>query len=190
MAKKIILLFLLLFFAVPCLTAQSPQPQQPPRPPVQAGAADSANERKISPEQAKELFQSVDEILQFASKDSLLPLKTPVKKAMLSRAQVEKYVEDKFQEDVDRIRFERSELVLKKFALLPRTFDLHNFLVRLLGEQIAGFYDPKSKTMNLLDWVPWDEQKPVMAHELTHALQDQSFDLGKMMKATEEIETG
>ena len=188
MAKKIILLFLLLFFALPCVTAPSPQPQQPPPPPVQAGAADSANERKISPEQAKELFQSVDEILQFASKDSLLPLQTPVKKAMLSRAQVEKYVEDKFQEDVDRIRFERSELVLKKFGLLPRTFDLHNFLVRLLGEQIAGFYDPKSKTMNLLDWVPWDEQKPVMAHELTHALQDQSFDLGKMMKATEEIE--
>ncbi len=154
MAKKIILRFLLLFFAVPCLTAPSPQPQQqPPPPPGKADAADSAKERKISAEQAKELFQSVDEILQFASKDSLLPLKTPVKKAMRSRAQVEKYVEDKFQEDVDRIRFERSELVLKKFGLLPRAFDLHNFLVRLLGEQIAGFYDPKSKTMNLLDWV-------------------------------------
>ena len=44
------------------------------------------------------------------------------------------------------------------------------------------------KTINLLNWVSLDLQKPVMAHELTHALQDQSFDLEKMMKKDEEIE--
>ena len=143
MAKKIILLFLLLFFALPCVTAQSPQPQQPPPPQVQAGAADSAKERKISPEQAKELFQSVDEILQFASKDSLLPLKTPVKKAMLSRAQVEKYVEDKFQEDVDRIRFERSELVLKNSPFCLARLTCTTFLSGSWGSRL-----PASTTRN------------------------------------------
>ena len=72
---------------------------------------------------------------------------------------------------------EQSELVLKKFGLLDRDFQLRPFLLGLLTEQIAGFYDNKTKTMNLLDWVPVDEQKPVMAHELTHALQDQKVDL-------------
>ena len=40
--------------------------------------------------------------------------------------------------------------------------------------------------MNLLDWVPLDQQRPVLAHELTHALQDQSFNLDKWMKAGDE----
>ena len=75
------------------------------------------------------------------------------------------------------------ELVLKKFGLLPRDFDLGKFLVVLLKEQVAGYYDPKTKTVNLLDWLGADQQKPVLAHELTHALQDQSFNLDKYMKA-------
>ncbi len=53
------------------------------------------------------------------------------------------------------------------------------FLIRLLREQIAGYYDDKTKTVNLLDWIPPDEQKPVLAHELTHALQDQHVHLEK-----------
>ncbi|HET7872827.1 MAG TPA: hypothetical protein VFL42_09980, partial [Terriglobales bacterium] len=76
----------------------------------------------------------------------------------------------------------------KKFGLLPRDFDLHTFLIKLLTEQIAGYYDEKTRTMNLLDWVAPDLQKAVMAHELTHALQDQSYDLEKISKHDEEIE--
>ena len=76
----------------------------------------------------------------------------------------------------------------KKFGLLPRTFDLHSFLIKLLTEQVAGYYDEKTRTMNLLDWNEPEMQRPVMAHELTHALQDQSFNLEKMSKHDEEIE--
>jgi hypothetical protein len=42
--------------------------------------------------------------------------------------------------------------------------------------------------MNLLDWNEPEMQRPVMAHELTHALQDQSFNLEKMSKHDEEVE--
>jgi hypothetical protein len=52
-------------------------------------------------------------------------------------------------------------------------------MVSMLREQVAGYYDSKTKTMNLLDWLPSEVQKPVMAHELTHALQDQFTDLEK-----------
>ncbi|HKR95438.1 MAG TPA: hypothetical protein VJW55_08760, partial [Candidatus Angelobacter sp.] len=145
-------------------------------------------EHKISPAEAKELFQSVDEILSFASQDTGLPIKKKVKRAIISREQVEKYIGEKFENDADRIRFERSELVQKKFGLLPRDFDLHSFLIKLLKEQVAGFYDEKTKTMNLLDLNAPYMQRPVMAHELTHALQDQSFDLEKMTKHDEDIE--
>jgi hypothetical protein len=57
--------------------------------------------------------------------------------------------------------------------------------VALLREEVAGYYDPKTRTVNLLDWVPMEEQEPVMAHELTHALQDQDVNLQKWMKRGE-----
>ena len=185
--KKLSLLSLLLFLLVSFIPAQTGQKPQPAPSDSQTDQETEKN-HKITPDEAKELFQSVDQILHFASQDTLLPVKHSVKKAMVSRDEVEKYIGDKFKDDVDRIRFERSELVLKKFGLLPRKFNLHDFLIKLLGEQVAGYYDEKKKTINLLDWVAMDMQKPVMAHELTHALQDQSFDLTKMTKKDEEIE--
>ena len=133
----------------------------------------------ISKEQAKELFRSVDEILGFVSTDSKLPIQHSVKRKLLSRDQVTKYLKQKFDEDEGARRMERSELVLKKFGLLDREFDLRPFLISLLTEQIAGFYDNTTKTVNLLDWIEPEEQKPVLAHELTHALQDQKVDLTK-----------
>jgi len=145
-------------------------------------------EHKINAVEARELFQSVDEILRFASRDTGLPVKKHVKRTIVSREQVEKYINEKFKNDADRIRFERSELVQKKFGLLPRDFNLHEFLIKLLGEQVAGYYDEKTKTINLLDWNEPELQRPVMAHELTHALQDQSYNLEKMSKHDEEIE--
>ena len=154
---------------------ESPATTQPTTP-------SSTEEQKISPQEAEKLFRSVDEILQFASKDTLLPIKREVKRQLVSRDVVESYVSKHTSEDEDAKRLRRSELVLKKFGLLPRDFDLGKFLPLLLKEQVAGYYDPKTRTVNLLDWLGADQQKPVLAHELTHALQDQSFNLEKYMK--------
>jgi hypothetical protein len=134
---------------------------------------------KITPEQTKELFRSLNQILSFASDDTKLPIQHDVKRRLITREQVEKYILDKFKEDKDAKRMQSEEIVLKKFGLLDRDFQLQPFLVSLLKEQIAGYYDNKTKTVNLLDWVSPEEQKPVIAHELTHALQDQHTDLDK-----------
>jgi hypothetical protein len=56
---------------------------------------------------------------------------------------------------------------------------LHAEFLKLMAEQVAAYYDPKTKSVNLLDWLPPDAQKPVLAHELTHALQDQQVPLDK-----------
>ena len=140
-------------------------------------AQSPAPENKISPKQAEELFRSVDEILAFDSKDTGLPIKGKVKRKLASRSEVEQYIERHMREDKDARRLERSAASLKKFGLLPRDFELRPFLLELLKEQVAGFYDAKTKTVYLLDWVDPESQKPVLAHELTHALQDQSYDL-------------
>jgi hypothetical protein len=80
----------------------------------------------------------------------------------------------------------RDEIVLKKFGLLDRDFALRPFLLSLLDEQIEAYYDFKTKTVCLLDWMSPEEQKPVLAHELTHALQDQHSDLEKWTDQTPE----
>src|SRR5579872_419598 len=147
-------------------------------------------ETKITPEQAEQLFHDVDTILDFASNDTSLPKKHDVKRRLASREEVVSYLQKNMAEDKDVQRLRRTELVLKKFGLLPKDFDLQTFLVSLLEEQVAGYYDAKTKTVNLLDWVAPDLQRPVLAHELTHALQDQSFNLDKWLKkGSEDLDT-
>src|SRR5216684_4552803 len=176
----------------------SPSPQPPPatvqkpEPPIPPEQADTKSEpqTKITPQQAEQLFRDVDTILDFASKDSSLPIKHGVKRRLTSREEVVSYLKKNMAEDKDVQRLRRTELVLKKFGLLPKDFDLQTFLVSLLEEQVAGYYDSKTKTVNLLDWVLPDLQRPVLAHELTHALQDQSFGLDKWLKkGTEDLDT-
>jgi|SRR5579859_1446889 len=165
------------------------QPTAPSQPPAGEGARATQTtpaETTISPKEAKKLFRSVDEILEFASGDTGLPIKHKVKRRMAERDEVQSYIEKQFKEDKDAKRLERSTAVLKKFGLIPRDFDLSGFLVTMLREQVAGYYDFKTKTVNLLNWLDADQQKPVLAHELTHALQDQSFGIEKWIKGSTE----
>ncbi|MFP5226482.1 MAG: hypothetical protein ACLGXA_02550 [Acidobacteriota bacterium] len=162
-------------------------PVQPP--PGQTAQPPSASKTQtpvthITSEQAKELFASIPVILQFASEDTKLPIKHQVKPKLTTRVEVEKYLVDKMKDDKDAKRMERSEIVLKKFGLIDEDFHLQSFLVQLLDEQIAAYYDSKTKTVNLLDWIAPDTQKPVLAHELTHALQDQRVNLDKWQNQT------
>lgn len=154
-------------------------PQTPPAPAPAKPTPKTEQTRRMTPQQAEQLFRSVDSILQFDSKDTLLPIRHAVQRRLVTRDQVERYLLDQLQDDRDAKRLQRSELVLKKFGLLDRDFELQPFLVKLLREQIAGYYNDKTKTVNLLDWIPPEEQKPVLAHELTHALQDQYIHLEK-----------
>jgi hypothetical protein len=183
--------------------SQPAAPQTPPQPPNPSGATQVSGagvavqnqqqgsapppqsagqpepQTRITKAQAKELFRSVDEILDFASHDTGLPIKRKVKRNLITRESMERYVDKRMKDDKDAQRLEQSRLVLEKFGLLPPGYDLHSEFLRLLGEQVAAYYDPKSKSVNLLDWVQPDIQKPVLAHELTHALQDQKINLEK-----------
>jgi len=169
-----------LFALLVCGAWSQTQPETPP------AQTPPTPETIVSSKQAKELFRSVDEILQFASQDTGLPIERKVKRRLANRAEVQSYIEKSMKDDKDAKRLERSSAVLKKFGLLPRNFDLPNFLIAMLREQVAGYYDIKTKTVNLLNWVDVEQQKPVLAHELTHALQDQSFNIDKWVRGSAE----
>jgi hypothetical protein len=171
--------------AMSCLAQQqAPAAQQSPKPALPQSTEKPKPETHITPEQAKQLFALVDQLMKFSSDETGLPIKADVKRKLTSRADVESYLRAKFDDDQDAKRLQQGEIVLKKFGLLDHDFQLKPFLLALLKEQIEAYYDSKTKTVYMLDWIEPDEQKSVLAHELTHALQDQHVDLEKWSDQT------
>src|SRR5438067_7179974 len=161
------------------LEQQAPEPQQRTPPSLRLPGEEKP---RINEKEAQELFRSVDSILKWVSNETCLPVEHEVRRKLTNRAELQQYLEDRMDKDGGSDRLKRAELVLKKFGLLPREFDLGPFLVRMLREQVLAFYDHEKKTVFLMDWVDPQAQKPVLAHELTHALQDQAVDLDKWLK--------
>jgi hypothetical protein len=126
-----------------------------------------------------EFFRTTDEVLADMSKLLGLPQLEPLKKSLRSREEIRDYVIRQMKQDKEPDKRHADQVMLEKLGLLPKGFELDAFLVELLTEQIAGLYDPKAKEFYVADWIPVEDQREVMAHELTHALQDQHYHLEK-----------
>ncbi|MBZ5568860.1 MAG: hypothetical protein LAN64_13545 [Acidobacteriia bacterium] len=175
--------------ALPAEAQETPTPKRPaaaPQPSLGDYARNLREKKrvkvKVTPEEAQQIFKAVDDITGFASKDSGLAQKASVKRQLVGQSEVERMVREQSMSEEEKRERQRGLLAMKKFGVLPRDFDMEAFAAELLGESVAGFYDPKTKMISLLDWVPLEEQKSVLAHELTHALQDQNYDLQKWHK--------
>src|SRR5580692_451616 len=151
---------------------------------------DTTDEVKMTDADTKKLFESVDRIFAFAAEDTGMPQHAAVKRRLVSKADVESYAAGQMAKEEFTKRFAQQELSMKKLGFLPRDFNLKEFLVKSTGQEIAAYYDDQTKTISMLNWVPPDRQEPILAHELTHALQDQNYDLGKWMKASNKASDG
>lgn len=112
-----------------------------------------------------------------------LPILHPLKKSIESKAEIRAYLVKENAEDKHPAKRYADKKALEAFGLIPQGFDLDGFMLNLLTDQIAGYYDPKAQEFFIADWIPLSEQRMVMAHELTHALMDQHFHIEKWMKA-------
>jgi len=106
-----------------------------------------------------------------------LRFKTPPRVQARSKAQVRQFVERQFDESRTARELGSKEAVYKRFGMLPDTLDLRRLLTDLLEEQIVGFYDPKTKSLYVVEGSPPEAAGIVLAHELVHALQDQYLNL-------------
>jgi len=168
MLSRLAGLFLLLLVPSPILPQQAaPAPGSPP-PSVATRA---------------EFTRAADEVLDDMSQITGLSLVTPLKKTLRSRDEIRAYVIRQMNEDKDPGQRYADAKSAEAFGLLPKNFDLDSFMVELLTEQIAGLYDPKSHEFYIADWIPLEDQRMVMAHELTHALEDQHFQIDVWLKA-------
>src|ERR1700689_3052825 len=112
-----------------------------------------------------------------------LPIKEPLKKTLRSKEEIRNYLIREDKEDKNEAQRYADEKSLEVFGLIPKDFPLDSFMLDVLTDQIAGLYDPKTKEVYIANWIPADEQRTVMSHELTHALEDQSFHIDSWIKA-------
>lgn len=165
---------MLVFAAAAAAAQQSPvRPKtDPPAPLVQSP--------QVAP---ADFIHAADEVLAQMSQILGLPIKEPLKKTLRSKEEIREFLIREEKEDrTDAQRYADTKM-LEAFGLIPRGFPLDSFMLDVLTDQVAGLYDPKGKEFYIADWIPVDEQREVMSHELTHALEDQSFHIDPWIKA-------
>ncbi|HTC63434.1 MAG TPA: hypothetical protein VK709_11370 [Candidatus Saccharimonadales bacterium] len=140
--------------------------------------------------QKQEFLQAADEVMAEMSKLVSLPILSPLKKSMRSREEIRAYLLQKMKEDKDADKRYADQKTMEKFGLLPKDYPLDQVLVKVLTEQIAGLYDPDSQEFFIADWTSPADQRSVMSHELTHALQDQHFHIDKWTDAAKPNDDG
>jgi hypothetical protein len=126
-----------------------------------------------------EFLQAADEVLAEMSKILSLPVKEPLKKSVRSREEIREFLVRQMREDKDDTKRYADQKALEALGLIPKGYPLDQKLLALLTEQIAGLYDPREREFFIADWTQPAEQRVIMAHELTHALQDQYFHVEK-----------
>jgi hypothetical protein len=86
--------------------------------------------------------------------------------------------------------FLTSQMLLEVLGAMQRGFDLRELQLRLLSEQTVAVYDFETRSIFLVaEYAGGDlgaDARLVVAHELTHALQDQHFNLKRILPADPE----
>lgn len=124
--------------------------------------------------------REVAEAIPLLEKSSGLKFKRPPRIETRSKEQVRQFVERTFAESRAAKTVAASEAVYKRLGMIPDTLDLRKLQVDVLSEQIAGFYDPKTKVLYVVDGADPTMASVTVRHELVHALQDQYLDLDSL----------
>lgn len=127
------------------------------------------------------LVATVDSMLPKLEVLSGLKKLKPVALAEQSRAELRKYVEQRLEEELPPKELEGLRRTYAAFGLIPDTLDLKKLLLDVYQEQVAGYYDPTTEKFYLVEGTPVAMLRPVLAHELVHALQDQHQNLDSLI---------
>lgn len=139
---------------------------------------------------AKRLLEEASDIAVEVANIRGLKLKREIKKGIRNRDQLRKVLIQRLAEEVTDQDVENEAKVFKKLGLMPADLDYKQTLLDVLTEQIAGFYDQHAKELYIMQGIPLELQRPAMAHEIFHAIQDQHFDIRRMVEPISSKENG
>ncbi len=129
----------------------------------------------------------VADFADFVEKERGLEFDHPVYVDFLSDAEFEKEVtsEDSELTDEDREEIEQAEAQMRALGLLAPGTDLLDATNDLLAGGVVGLYDHEDKRIRMRGTDLTPNVRSTLVHELTHALQDQRFDLEAKIKEHE-----
>ena len=130
------------------------------------------------------VFKQINSIVKSLSEISGLTEEHPVPYGRMSKNQLHHFLAKRIKKTLKPEELHADELALKMFGLVPQDFNLRKSTIDLLTEQAAAFYDYDEKKLFLLDGSSFTAETTTLAHELSHALADQHFDLDKYMEET------
>lgn len=113
-----------------------------------------------------------------------LPVKREVGVRVLDREQILAKIREHVDKDTPLAVIDAQGEALAALELIPPEYDFVEGTYKLIQGRIAGFYEPEDQTMYLVDDLGDEEANETLAHELVHALQDQSYAIAPLLKYT------
>ncbi len=137
-----------------------------------------------------ELDAAVADISAFVENARGLTFDRPVDVQLLGEGDFQDRLFADFDQDADEMR--KDEVLLKGLGLVPPNVDLVEAMRSLLGAGVVGFYDPETAALVVRGTALTPYVRTTIAHELTHALDDQHFGLDRPEydDATDEVAFG
>lgn len=109
-----------------------------------------------------------------------------VKGRVVSREEMLRKVKEELRTQMPPTVLAAQREMLVLLHTVPLDFDYEAAVLELMGDQLAGFYEPRDKTMYLAGDLGSAGSGETLAHELVHALQDQHFNLGQYLDFRED----
>jgi hypothetical protein len=122
----------------------------------------------------------VAELLPALADRAGMELTRPIRAERRTREELESYLRYKLDQELPPAE---AEVRTRSYALLgmvPQELDLRGLLLSVYTEQVAGFYDPDSTALFVMDDMAVELLETVLVHELVHAVQDQTVDLDSL----------
>ncbi len=184
---------------IPTLVSQvdsppaSPTPSQVDRPtetPTTPGeivlapeSTSTPTEEAFPPEISQEMDQIQKQVIQIRGLQST----SPVTRSLLTKGQLEGKIKTDLLEDYTQQDALNDARLYSSLGLLDPQMDFYQYYQKLLGEQIAGYYDDETKQMYVIQETGFNgTERFTYAHEYEHTLQDQNYGLGEGLNIEDE----
>jgi hypothetical protein len=171
--------------AVACGGNAAPAPAVTPAPPPTTSPSTAPSPSPSGSATGEAVYKEINAQVQAIRG---LDEKTPVTPTIVSSEELAKVLQDSFSTDYPPKQVAADELMYHALGLLPKDQKLGEVYLDLLESQVAGLYDPKTKSLYVLskEGGVGPVEKVFYSHEYDHALQDQHFDLNKVQDGLED----
>jgi hypothetical protein len=168
--------------AASCGTPQTQTPTPHPSPSAAIASPSAVGSATPTPNPSDVYAQIEDQVVAIRG----LQPKSAVDPQVLDPTELKKHIEDSFNKDNPPALVDANEQLLKGMGLVPPDASLADLFIEMQSSQVAGFYDPDAKELYVVSKTGTlgPTERVTFAHEFTHALQDQNFDL-KALDLTE-----